>query len=67
MEKSWQKGPGNPASTHHAGRTQRRILEDAREKLASLLGAFPDEVVFTSGATEANNMALWGHAAATDG
>jgi len=66
MGKSWQKGPGNPASSHHAGRAQRRVLEDARENAASLLGAFPDEVVFTSGATEANNMALLGHTAATD-
>ncbi len=64
MVEAWQKGPGNPASTHHAGRAQRRILEDARDKVASLLGAFPDEVVFTSGATEANNLALLGHAAA---
>lgn len=62
MVNAWQKGPGNPASTHFAGRAQRRVLEDAREKVAFLLGAFPDEVLFTSGATEANNLALFGHA-----
>lgn len=64
MVEAWQKGPGNPASTHFAGRAQRRILEDAREKIAFLLGAFPDEVLLTSGATEANNLALFGHARA---
>jgi cysteine desulfurase len=48
----------NPASAHQLGRLARRALEDAREQVASLLGAFADEVVFTSGATEANNLAL---------
>ncbi len=51
---------GNPASAHSAGRKARQALEDAREQIASLLGAFPDEVIFTSGATEANNLALFG-------
>ncbi len=53
-------GYGNPASAHSAGRQARRALEDARERTAALLGAQPDEVVFTSGATEANNLALFG-------
>jgi cysteine desulfurase len=52
--------PGNPASSHSAGRCARRALEDAREQTAALLGAMPDEVVFTSGATEANNLAQFG-------
>jgi cysteine desulfurase len=51
---------GNPASAHAVGRKARRALEDAREKIAGLLGAFPDEVTFTSGATEANNIAVFG-------
>ncbi|MGH7172832.1 MAG: cysteine desulfurase family protein, partial [Gemmataceae bacterium] len=51
---------GNPASAHAAGRRARRALEDARETLASHLGAQADEVLFTSGATEANNLALFG-------
>ena len=55
-------GFGNPASGHAAGRRARRTLEDARERVAALLGAFPDEVVFTSGATEANNLAVFGQA-----
>ncbi len=53
--------PGNPSSAHAAGRAARRALEDARERIASLLGASPDEVIFTSGATEANNLAIFGH------
>ena len=51
---------GNASSAHHIGRAARRALEDAREQIAALLGVSPDEVVFTSGATEANNLALFG-------
>jgi cysteine desulfurase len=51
---------GNPASSHAFGRQARRALEDARERVAALLDASPDEVLFTSGATEANNLALFG-------
>jgi cysteine desulfurase len=51
---------GNAASAHWAGRHARQALEDARERTAVLLGAHPDEVVFTSGATEGNNLALFG-------
>jgi cysteine desulfurase len=50
----------NPASAHGLGRAARRALETAREEIASFVGAWPDEVVFTSGATEANAMALAG-------
>lgn len=50
---------GNPSSSHAAGRAARRVLDDARERVASLLGASPDEVTFTSGATEANNLAVF--------
>src|SRR5216684_7584483 len=51
---------GNPASAHQAGRRGRQALEDAREQIAAIMGAYPDEVVFTSGGTEANNLALFG-------
>jgi cysteine desulfurase len=51
---------GNPASAHSAGRRARRALEDARESVAAHLDAYPDEILFTSGATEANNLALFG-------
>jgi cysteine desulfurase len=57
------EGFGNPSSAHHAGRKARQALEDARECIAALLGAQPDEVTFTSGATEANNIAVLGLAA----
>lgn len=51
---------GNPSSAHAFGRKARQALDDAREKVALLLGAHPDEVTFTSGATEANNLAIFG-------
>lgn len=61
-------GPrGNPSSVHAAGRVARQALEEAREQVANLLGAQPREVVFTSGATEANNLALLGVTAACNG
>lgn len=58
---------GNPSSTHASGRRARARLEDAREELASAVGAHPTEVMFTSGGTEADNLAvlgLAGHAGA---
>jgi cysteine desulfurase len=58
---------GNPASAHWAGRRTRQALEDARERTASVLGADPDDVIFTSGATEANNLAVFGLAGETEG
>ena len=51
---------GNASSLHAAGRRARAIVEDARESVAATLGAHPTEVVFTSGATEANNLAIQG-------
>ncbi len=51
---------GNPSSAHAIGRAARRHLEDARDSVAALLGATSEEVIFTSGATEANNLALFG-------
>ena len=49
---------GNPSSVHREGRTARRLVEQARERVAALVGAEPRNVVFTSGATEANMLAL---------
>lgn len=51
---------GNPSSVHRAGQTARAILDDARRRLAEVLGVRAERVVFTSGATEANNLALRG-------
>ena len=52
----------NPGSRHAEGRKARRVFEEAREKIADLLGASPSEIVFTSGGTEASNMAIFGFA-----
>jgi cysteine desulfurase len=49
---------GNPSSVHAAGRAARALVEEARERVAALVGAAPREVVFTSGGTEANMLAL---------
>ena len=51
---------GNPSSLHHAGRRARRVVEESREQLAEVFGARPSEVVFTSGGTEADNLAVKG-------
>ena len=52
----------NPGSRHAAGRRARNALETARETIARILDAEPDEVIFTSGGTESNNLALFGFA-----
>jgi cysteine desulfurase len=51
---------GNPSSLHGSGRRARRSVEDARETLANAAGAHPSEVIFTSGGTEADNLAVKG-------
>ena len=51
---------GNPSSLHNAGRRARRVVEESREQLAAALDARPSEVVFTSGGTEADNLAVKG-------
>jgi cysteine desulfurase len=53
---------GNPSSVHHVGRKTRALLDDARDRAAKFLGAKPSEIVFTSGGTEANNLAIFGAA-----
>ena len=59
---------GNASSLHMAGRSSRRVVEESRETIASALGCRPGEVVFTSGGTEADNLAIkgihWSRAAA---
>lgn len=51
---------GNPSSVHRWGRQARAALEEARERLATTLGAHPAEIVFTRGGTEADNLAILG-------
>src|SRR5213082_3377914 len=51
---------GNPSSVHAAGREARAAIDDARDRLADLLGAKAHELIFTSGGTEANNLAILG-------
>ncbi len=51
---------GNPSSIHRAGRAARALIEDARERVAATVNAAPAQVVFTSGGTEANALALRG-------
>src|SRR5690606_23503035 len=51
---------GNPSSLHAVGRRARRVVEESREIIAEAFGARPSEVVFTSGGTEADNLAVKG-------
>src|SRR5690348_17514933 len=57
---------GNASSIHHHGQETRAAVERARESVATLLGCRPAEVVFTSGGTEADNLAIFGLAEAGD-
>ena len=51
---------GNPSSIHEFGQEARKALEESREKVARLLGALPEEIVFTGSGTEADNLAIKG-------
>jgi cysteine desulfurase len=53
---------GNPSSVHHVGRRARALLDDARDRAATFLGAKPSEIIFASGGTESNNLAVLGTA-----
>jgi len=60
MREEW----GNPSSSHGAGQKARRAVEQAREQVAALIGVRPREIIFTSGGTEADNLAILGTLAA---
>src|SRR6266446_2851681 len=60
MQPYFERHFGNPSSVHHAGRETRAAIDDARDRLAALLRVKPHELIFTSGGTEANNLALLG-------
>src|SRR5208282_6418564 len=53
---------GNPSSVHHVGQRARAALDDARDRAALVLRANPSEIIFTSGGTESNNLAILGTA-----
>ncbi len=55
-----ESGCGNPSSLHASGRLARAAVDEARARVAALVGAEPDEIVFTASGTEADNLALWG-------
>lgn len=55
---------GNPSSVHHIGRQARALLDDARDRVARVWRCKPSEVIFTSGGTESNNLAVFGMARA---
>ena len=55
---------GNPSSQHAKGRAARALLDESRAVVAEAVGAFPDEIYFTSGGTEANNLAITGSCSA---
>jgi len=58
---------GNPSSTHVYGRTMHAAVEEARGRVAGLIACEPDELFFTSGGTESNNLAIFGVTSATPG
>jgi cysteine desulfurase len=60
MRPYFERHFGNPSSVHRAGRETRAAIDDARDRLAALLRVKPHEIIFTSGGTEANNLALLG-------
>jgi cysteine desulfurase len=57
---------GNPSSVHHFGQQAKAVVDDARSEVANLIGAEPSEVLFTSGGTEADNIAIRGAAEALE-
>ena len=61
MNKCLRVNFGNPSSSHTPGIDARRAVDKARQQVAELIHAKPDEIIFTSGGTEANNMAIMGN------
>ncbi|WP_456432334.1 cysteine desulfurase family protein [Thermosulfuriphilus sp.] len=64
MEPYFRHHFGNPSSGHRLGQAAREALEEARRRLARVIGASPEEIIFLSGGTEANNAAVFGSLAA---
>lgn len=64
MQDVLRASPGNPSATHVGGRLARAMVESARAQVAALVGATPETIIFTSGATESDNLAVLGVARA---
>ena len=64
MQRVAEETYANPSSAHRSGKCAAEIIENARERLAEAVGALPEEIVFTGGATESNNLAILGAARA---
>lgn len=67
MVQAAKDGYGNPTGAHHRARIGRRIVDDARDKVADAVGAQPSEVIFCGSGTEADNLAIFGAQAAHGG
>jgi len=67
MREAADGGNYNPSSLHAEGRRARAVLDDARARIAAILGAAPKEITFTASGTEGNNLSLMGVARALDG
>ena len=67
MERVARECYGNPSSVHVLGRMSKACLDDARRKVAASLGAEPDEIIFTNGGSESDNLAIKGAAAGRSG
>ncbi len=66
MEVFWIKEFGNPNSLYQEGRRAKKAIETARSKIAELIGAGPEEIIFTAGGTESDNLAIFGVAGVAD-
>lgn len=62
MDGFWSGNFGNPSSLYKEGRDAKRAMSAARADIAKIIGARPEEIIFTSGGTEANNLAIFGAA-----
>jgi len=60
MDSCWQKNFGNPSSIYEEGRIAKTAVAEARQKVAEILSARPDEIIFTAGGTESDNLAILG-------
>jgi cysteine desulfurase len=66
MQKTAKEVFGNPSSIHKEGVLAKREVESARKEIAEIIGAQPDEIIFTSGGTESNNLAIFGTVSSWD-